>query len=68
MMYGSVGDLGSSVLLSDGWRLVLELQVTKVYHSKHQKLLSSIDAKYLKPMNSYIPTVDEIEVPYEFNY
>jgi len=29
---------------------------------------TNIDALYLKPMKSYIPSVEEIEVPYEFNY
>lgn len=69
MMYGSVGDLGSSVLLSDGWRLVFGTSSNEGIPLKASKITaSSIDAKYLKPMNSYIPTVDEIEVPYEFNY
>jgi len=29
---------------------------------------TSISDLYLKAMNNYIPSVDEIEVPYEFNY
>jgi hypothetical protein len=30
--------------------------------------VSTIEEKYLQPMNSYIPSIEEIEVPYEFNY
>jgi hypothetical protein len=29
---------------------------------------SSINSLYLKPMKDYLPSIEEIEVPYEFNY
>ena len=69
MLYGSIGDLGSSVLLDDGWRLVFGTSSNEGIPLKASKItVSTIEEKYLQPMNSYIPSIDEIEVPYEFNY
>ena len=68
-MYGSVGNLGSSVVLSDGWRLVFGTSSNVGMPLSASKITTTnIDALYLKPMKSYIPSLDEIEVPYEFNY
>lgn len=69
MLYGSIGELGSSVLLDDGWRLVFGTSSNEGIPLKASKItVSTIEEKYLQPMNSYIPSIDEIEVPYEFNY
>ena len=69
MLYGSIGELGSSVLLDDGWRLVFGTSSNEGIPLKASKItLSTIEEKYLQPMNSYIPSINEIEVPYEFNY
>ena len=69
MLYGSIGELGSSVLLDDGWRLVFGTSSNEGIPLKASKIIvSTIEEKYLQPMNSYIPSTDEIEVPYEFNY
>jgi hypothetical protein len=69
MLYGSIGELGSSVLLDDGWRLVFGTSSNEGIPMKASKItVSTIEEKYLQPMNSYIPSIDEIEVPYEFNY
>ena len=69
MLYGSIGELGSSVLLDDGWRLVFGTSSNEGIPLKASKItVSTIEEKYLQPMNSYIPSTDEIEVPYEFNY
>ena len=69
MLYGSIGDLGSSTLLDDGWRLVFGTSSNEGIPLKASKItVSLIDEKYLQPMKSYIPSIDEIEVPYEFNY
>ena len=69
MLYGSIGDLGISVLLDDGWRLVFGTSSNEGIPLKASKItVSTIEEKYLQPMNSYIPSIDEIEVPYEFNY
>jgi len=69
MLYGSIGELGSSVLLDDGWRLVFGTSSNEGIPLKASKItVSTIEGKYLQPMNSYIPSIDEIEVPYEFNY
>lgn len=69
MLYGSIGELGSSVLLDDGWRLVFGTSSNEGIPLKASKIrVSTIKEKYLQPMNSYIPSIDEIEVPYEFNY
>lgn len=69
MLYGEVGELGSSVLLPDGWRLIFGTSSNEGIPLKASKITAStIDEKYLQPMKSYIPSVEEIEVPYEFNY
>ena len=69
MLYGSIGELGSSVLLDDGWRLVFGTSSNEGIPLKASKItVPTIEEKYLQPMNSYIPSIDEIEVPYEFNY
>ena len=69
MLYGSIGELGSSVLLDDGWRLVFGTSSNEGIPLKASKItVSTIEEKYLQPMNSYIPSIEEIEVPYEFNY
>ena len=69
MLYGSIGELGSSVLLDDGWRLVFGTSSNEGIPLKASKItVSTIEEKNLQPMNSYIPSIDEIEVPYEFNY
>ena len=69
MLYGSIGELGSSVLLDDGWRLVFGTSSNEGIPLKASKItVSTIEEKYLQPMNSYILSIDEIEVPYEFNY
>ena len=69
MLYGSIGELGSSVLLDDGWRLVFGTSSNEGIPLKASKItVSTIEEKYLQPMNSYIPSINEIEVPYEFNY
>ncbi len=69
MLYGEVGELGSSVLLPDGWRLIFGTSSNEGIPLKASKITAStIDEKYLQPMKSYIPLVEEIEVPYEFNY
>jgi hypothetical protein len=55
---------------ADGWRLVFGTSSNEGNTTlKASKITAStIDEKYLQPMNSYIPSVEEIEVPYEFNY
>jgi hypothetical protein len=69
MLYGEVGELGSSVLLPYGWRLIFGTSSNEGIPLKASKITAStIDEKYLQPMKSYIPLVEEIEVPYEFNY
>ena len=68
-LYGSVGDMGNGVLLADGWRLVFGTSSNIGMPLSASKITTTnIDALYLKSMKSYIPSVDEIEVPYEFNY
>jgi hypothetical protein len=68
-LYGSIGDNGSSVVLEDGWRLVFGTSSNVGIPLKGAKITNaSINSLYLKPMKDYLPSVDEIEVPYEFNY
>jgi len=69
MLYGSIGDNGSSVVLEDGWRLVFGTSSNEGIPLKGAKIKSSsINSLYLKPMKDYLPSIEEIEVPYEFNY
>ena len=68
-LYGSVGDMGNGVLLADGWRLVFGTSSNVGMPLAASKITNtSISDLYLKAMKNYIPSVDEIEVPYEFNY
>jgi len=68
-LYGSVGNMGNGVLLADGWRLVFGTSSNLGMPLKASKITNtSISDLYLKAMKNYIPSVDEIEVPYEFNY
>ena len=68
-LYGSVGDMGNGVLLADGWRLVFGTSSNVGMPLAASKITNtSISNLYLKAMKNYIPSVDEIEVPYEFNY
>jgi hypothetical protein len=68
-LYGSVGDMGNGVLLADGWRLVFGTSSNVGMPLAASKITkTSISDLYLKAMKNYIPSVDEIEVPYEFNY
>jgi hypothetical protein len=59
----------TGVLLADGWRLVFGTSSNVGMPLAASKITNtSISDLYLKAMKNYIPSVDEIEVPYEFNY